>query len=141
MPSGVSEKVGELVIAIDTSGSIGGRELAQFLGEVKGICDAVKPDAVRLLYWDTEVAGDEKYMGAEVENIVHSTKPAGGGGTTVECVPAYMTEHAIKPQAVVVLTDGYLGGSWGDWSVPVLWCIVGGNKNIAPVGKTVHVED
>ena len=141
MPSGVSEKVGELVIAIDTSGSIGGRELAQFLGEVKGICDAVKPDAVRLLYWDTEVAGDEKYMGAEVENIVHSTKPAGGGGTTVECVPAYMTEHAIKPQAVVVLTDGYLGGSWGDWSVPVLWCIVGGNKNVAPVGKTVHVED
>lgn len=141
MPSGVSEKVGELVIAIDTSGSIGGRELAQFLGEVKGICDTVKPDAVRLLYWDTEVAADEKYIGAEVENIVRSTKPAGGGGTTVECVPAYMTEHAIKPQAVVVLTDGYLGGSWGEWTVPVLWCLVGGNRSVAPVGKTVHVVD
>lgn len=141
MPSGVSEKVGELVIAIDTSGSIGGRELAQFLGEVKGICDSVHPDAVRILYWDTAVCADEKYVGHEVENIVHSTKPAGGGGTMVECVPEYMTEHAIKPQAVVVLTDGYLGGSWGTWTVPVLWCIVNGSSAVADCGKTVHVND
>lgn len=141
MPSGVSEQVGELVIAIDTSGSIGGRELAQFLGEVKGICDQVHPDCVRLLYWDTEVCADEKYVGTEVENIVHSTKPAGGGGTTVECVPEYMSEHAIKPQAVVVLTDGYLGGSWGQWSVPVLWCIQGNRSALADCGKTIHIED
>lgn len=141
MPSGVSEQVGELVIAIDTSGSIGGRELSKFLGEVKGICDQVKPDVVRLLYWDTEVCADEKYVGTEVENIMGSTKPAGGGGTTVECVPAYMTQHGVKPQAVVVLTDGYLGGSWGTWACPVLWCIVG-NRNARPdVGKYVHVED
>ena len=141
MPSGVSEQVGELVIAIDTSGSIGGRELSQFLGEVKGICDQVKPEVVRLLYWDTEVCGDEKYEGADVENIVKTTKPAGGGGTTVECVPDYMTQHGVKPQAVIVLTDGYLGGSWGSWACPVLWCIVG-NRNARPdVGKYVHVEN
>ena len=141
MPSGVSEQVGELVIAIDTSGSIGGRELAQFLGEVKGICDQVKPDVVRLLYWDTEVCADEKYVGAEVENLVNSTKPAGGGGTTVECVPEYMSQHGVKPQAVVVLTDGYLGGSWGTWACPVLWCIIGNAHARPDVGKYVHVED
>jgi predicted metal-dependent peptidase len=141
MPSGVSEQVGELVIAIDTSGSIGGRELATFLGEVKGICDQVNPDVVRLLYWDTEVCADEKYVGTEVANIITSTKPEGGGGTTVECVPAYMTQHGVKPQAVVVLTDGYLGGSWGTWACPVLWCIVGNKRAVADCGKTVHVED
>jgi predicted metal-dependent peptidase len=141
MPSGVSEQVGELVIAIDTSGSIGGRELATFLGEVKGICDQVNPDVVRLLYWDTEVCADEKYVGTEVANIITSTKPEGGGGTTVECVPEYMTAHGVKPQAVVVLTDGYLGGSWGTWACPVLWCIVGNKRAVADCGKTVHVED
>ena len=141
MPSGVSEQVGELVIAIDTSGSIGGKELAQFLGEVKGICDQVKPDVVRLLYWDTEVCADERYTDVEVEQIIDSTKPEGGGGTNVKCVPEYMTQSGIKPQAVIVLTDGYLGGSWGQWACPVLWCIVG-NKNVVPdVGKYVHVED
>ena len=141
MPSGVSEQVGELVIAIDTSGSIGGHELAKFLGEVKGICDQVKPDVVRLLYWDTQVCADEKYVGAEVENLVNSTKPAGGGGTTVECVPEYMAQHGVKPQAVIVLTDGYLGGSWGQWACPVLWCIVGNKHAVPDVGKYVHVED
>ena len=141
MPSGVSEQVGELVVAIDTSGSIGRRELAKFLGEVKGICDQVKPDTVRLLYWDTAVCADEKYTGTEVEDIVQSTKPAGGGGTSVECVPEYMTQHGVKPQAVIVLTDGYLGGSWGQWACPVLWCIVGNRNAVPDVGKYVHVED
>jgi predicted metal-dependent peptidase len=141
MPSGISEQVGELVVAVDTSGSIGARELGQFLGEVKGICDTVHPDAIRLLYWDTEVCADEKYVGADVENIVKSTKPAGGGGTDVTCVSKYLTEHGIKPQAVVVLTDGYLGDGWGTWTVPVLWCIVGGNRVVADCGKTIHVND
>lgn len=140
MPSGVSEKVDELVIAIDTSGSIGGRELSQFLGEVKGICDTVHPERVRLLYWDTRVCADEKYEGEYIENIVRSTKPAGGGGTNVTCVPAYMAEHGIKPQAVVVLTDGYLGGTWGSWPCPILWCIVDNNNAVADCGKTIHVE-
>ena len=140
MPSGVSESVGELVIAIDMSGSIGARELSQFLGEVKGICDNVHPEKVRLLYWDTEVCADESYAAHELDTLTESTKPAGGGGTTVTCVPEYLTKHGIKPQAVVVLTDGYLGGEWGQWSAPVLWCIVDNKRAVPDVGTAVHVE-
>ena len=44
MPSGVTEQVGELIVAIDTSGSIGSRELSVFLSEIKEICDTVHPD-------------------------------------------------------------------------------------------------
>jgi predicted metal-dependent peptidase len=144
LPSGVSEKVEELVIAIDTSGSIGRQELAQFLGEVAGICEQVQPSRVRLLYWDTKVCADEKYDTHEIANITKSTKPAGGGGTTVDCVPKYLTENQIKPQAVVVLTDGYLGGKWGtaeQWCVPVLWCIVGDNTDTPTYGACVRVKD
>jgi predicted metal-dependent peptidase len=140
LPSGISEQVGELVVAIDTSGSIGQNELSKFLGEVKAICDTVHPECVRLLYWDTEVCADEKYVGGDIENIVTSTKPKGGGGTDVVCVPAHMSKRNIKPQAVVVLTDGYLGGQWGQWTVPVLWCIVGGNRTTANCGKTIHIS-
>ena len=98
LPSGISETVGELVIAIDTSGSIGGRELSQFLGEVAAIAKAVKPQAVRLLYWDTAVCRDEYYLQDQLDDIVKSTKPAGGGGTMVECVPEYLREKQIKQQ-------------------------------------------
>jgi len=144
MPSGISEQVGTLVIGIDTSGSIGDRELSRFLGEVKGICDTVKPEMIRLLYWDTKVCRDEKYVGGQLQKLTASTKPAGGGGTAVRCVYNYIQEHAIKAQAVVMLTDGYVGTDWGtpsQWGAPVLWCVVG-NKSARPTtGKCVLVDD
>ena len=140
MPSGISEQIGEIVVAIDTSGSIGQRELASFLSEVKAIADTVHPEAVRVLYWDTEVCGDERYEAHELDNLVKTTKPQGGGGTMIECVPAYITKHDIKAQAVIVLTDGYLGGSCGVWNNPVLWCVLD-NKSATPsVGTTVHIK-
>jgi predicted metal-dependent peptidase len=140
MPSGISEQIGEIVVAIDTSGSIGARELGVFLAEIKSVADTVHPEAIRILYWDTSVCGDERYVGAEVDNIVQSTKPKGGGGTDVRCVPDYITDKQIKAQAVIVLTDGYLFGGWGQWQHPVLWCVLD-NKNARPdVGKTVHVK-
>jgi predicted metal-dependent peptidase len=139
MPSGISEQVGELVIAVDTSGSIGQVELTAFMSEIKSICDTVQPEAIRLLYWDTKVCQDEKYDVHQLDDLVKTTKPKGGGGTNVECVTEYLTAEGIKPQAAIVLTDGYLGGSWGSWACPVLWCILD-NKSAKPdTGKYVYI--
>jgi predicted metal-dependent peptidase len=139
MPSGVSQQVEELVIAPDTSGSTTGPLLTAFLSEVVGICEQVKPKALRLLYWDTKVRREELYEVDQLGQLVHSTKPAGGGGTDAACVPDYLRANGIKPQAVVMLTDGYVS-SWGVWDVPVLWCVIG-SKKVPPVGRVVHVED
>jgi predicted metal-dependent peptidase len=140
MPSLVSERVDHMVIGIDTSGSIGGPELTQFLSEVVAIAEHVNPDKVDLIYWDARVAGHEVYNSGTLATLVNSTKPKGGGGTDPTCVPEYLDKHGIKPECVIMLTDGYIGG-WGEWDVPVLWAICGGNKCTAPVGKTVHIED
>jgi hypothetical protein len=37
-----------------------------------------------------------------------------------------------------MLTDGYVG-SWGSWSVPVLWCILNNRSANPSVGKAVHI--
>ncbi|MAO22422.1 MAG: hypothetical protein CMJ25_16880 [Phycisphaerae bacterium] len=140
MPSGISEQVGELVIAIDTSGSIGQRELTAFLSEVKGVCDTVKPDKLRLLYWGSSVVGDEAYDMHDLDNLVKSTKPMGGGGTDVNCVTQYMADEGIKPQACIVLTDGYLYSGWGDWTCPVLWAILDNKSAVPDEGKAVHIK-
>jgi predicted metal-dependent peptidase len=139
MPSGISEQIGEIVVAPDMSGSIGQAELTRMLSEVKSIADTVHPEAVRLLYWDTKICGDERYEKHELDTMIQSTKPAGGGGTMVECVPEYMTAKQIKVQAAIVFTDGYLGGSWGQWDCPVLWVIVDNKNCNPPFGTTVHV--
>jgi predicted metal-dependent peptidase len=144
-PSGITERVGELVIAIDTSGSIGQQELTKCLSEIKGVCDTVRPESVRILYWDTKVCSDELYGDvpnacASLEQLTQTTKPAGGGGTMVQCVPDYIQKNNINAQAVIVLTDGYLGGDWGAWTMPLLWGILD-NKSARPtIGKTLHIN-
>lgn len=117
MPSLIGESVGRIVVAIDMSGSIGAEEIGQFLGEVRSICDHVKPEGIDLLYWDTEVCQHEKYEQDQLDNLLSSTKPRGGGGTDPQCIVNYMSDHKIKAECAVILTDGYVG-SWGkDWQV------------------------
>ena len=142
LPSLIGEKVGHIVIAVDTSGSIGGKEIAEFLSEVKGVAEEVNPEVVDLIYWDSEVAGHETYEASAVESMVESTKPKGGGGTSPSCVSTYLKDKNIKPECIVVLTDGYVGDDWGsEWTAPVLWAIVGGGDMVAEHGKTIHIKE
>lgn len=144
-PSGITERVGELVVSVDASGSVGQHEVTKCLSEIKGICDMVKPESVRILYWDTKVCADELYGDvagacASLEQLTQTTKPRGGGGTNVQCVPDYIRDNNINAQAVIVLTDGYLGGDWGAWTMPLLWGILD-NKHAQPtIGKTLHIS-
>jgi predicted metal-dependent peptidase len=140
MPSTITENVGRIVVAIDTSGSIGTAELSKFLSEVQGICINTKPEKVDLLYWDTDVAAHEVYTQEQLDKLTSSTKPAGGGGTDVACVAKYLKDNQIRPECVIVLTDGYIYGDWGTWTAPVLWTIVGGNKVVPPMGTTIHLD-
>jgi predicted metal-dependent peptidase len=138
MPSAIGEAVGRIVVAIDMSGSIGQAEVGQFLGELLSICNHVQPEGIDLMYWDTEVCAHEKYDRGDYEAIMTSTKPAGGGGTSADCIPKYIAQHKLNPECVIVLTDGYIGG-WGDWKHPVFWGMT--SHMVAPVGISVRIEE
>lgn len=141
MPSGITERVRDIVIAPDTSGStFAPGVLPAFLSEAQAICKTVKPEKAHIIYWDTSVCGHEEYEEDELDTMINSTKPKGGGGTTVSCVGEFMAQKNIKPQAVVVLTDGYLGNDWGVWDCPVLWCVIDNPSCLPPNGKVVHIK-
>ena len=58
----------------------------------------------------------------------------------MQCVTDYIRDNNINAQAVIVLTDGYLGGDWGAWTMPLLWGILD-NKHAQPtIGKTLHIS-
>ena len=124
LPSMENETIGELVIAIDTSASIGQKELTEFATEVVAICDTVTPDRIRILWWDYDVAKEQVFNKDSYQNIKDLLKPDGGGGTRVSCVSEYMVTHKIEPQACIVFTDGYVENdiSWNIQS-PTLWVV------------------
>jgi len=129
LPSMENETIGELVLAIDTSASIGQKELGEFATEVVSICDTVTPERIRILWWDYEVAKEQVFDRDSYQSIRDLLKPDGGGGTRVSCVSEYIIKHNIESQAIIVFTDGYVENdiSW-DIQSPTLW-VVTENKN------------
>ena len=140
LPSLVGEAVGRLVIGVDTSGSIDAKAVGAFLGEVSKVCQTVTPEAIDLVYWDARVCAHEVYEPENFDSLLTTTKPRGGGGTSPVCVRDFIKNKGIKPECIIMLTDGHVD-SWGnDWSAPVLWGIT--TKHItAPVGVSVHIGD
>ena len=144
LPSIIGKRMKSLAVGIDTSGSIQGDLLGAFMGELDKVVRTVSPDRVDLMYWDTNVAKHEVYISTgNAKSIVDNTKPAGGGGTDPDCVPAFMRDHKIKPDALIMLTDGFMSSNSGEWahlSCPILWCVIG-NRNVSiPKGSVVRIE-
>lgn len=140
MPSMQSERIGHIVVAVDTSGSIEGKMITAMLSEVVGLAEQVKPEKVDLLYWDYHVASHEEYDESNLTTLATSTKPRGGGGTSPSCVKRYMEEKRIEPECVIMLTDGYVGNDWPDFGCPTLWVIT--TKGIsAPNGQSIHIRE
>lgn len=145
MPTPISIKLGRIVLAQDTSGSVYGEPLVQFMSEVNSIAQETTPEAIDLLYWDTRIASHEVYEGHEVTNLVATTKPRGGGGTSPECIPAYIKEKGMTPDCVIILTDGeFYRNEVGDWNgvdCPIVWAIIGNKNFTAPRGIVLHIEE
>jgi predicted metal-dependent peptidase len=95
---------------------------------------------VRVLWWDTEVHGEQVFED-NYQNISKLLKPVGGGGTHVSCVSQYIKDNNIKAEAVIVFTDGYVETdiTW-DISTPTLWVVTENRHFKPPFGKLVKYE-
>ena len=137
LPTPMSNSVPSILVAVDTSGSVDDVQVAKFLAEVAGVCETVCPEEVHLLYWGSRVVGHEVYTSDMQDMLRDVTRPMCGGGTDVNCVTQYMEENQLNPTCVLVLTDGYLAGSWGNWHQPILWGIT--TYRVADVGTTIRL--
>ena len=140
LPTVEDESIGEIVVAIDTSGSIGQEQINEFATELVSICEVVTPDAIRILWWDTMVHGEQVFTD-NYTNIGQMLKPLGGGGTRVACVSEYINNKKVEAEAVLVFTDGYVEQSpkW-DISAPTLWLVTDNTGWQPPAGKKVIVN-
>jgi predicted metal-dependent peptidase len=134
LPGPTGRRMGEMVLLVDTSGSIWGPLLDAFGDELNGILEDMQPEKVHVLYWDAEFQGHAEY---EVDDLPVKIEPAGGGGTEFDGVWAWIAQQGIDPACVVALTDLYC--SFGeDPGYPVLWCSVAGS--VAPFGDIVKLQ-
>ena len=133
LPSVTGEMLGEIVIAVDCSGSIGQREINEFATEVKALKEDGNPSALHVVYFDSEVSHYE-HFGRDDE--VH-IEAHGGGGTAFSPIFKYLDDNAIVPVACVVLTDLCCDDFGNMPDYPVLW--VSNHSDKAPWGEVVKM--
>jgi predicted metal-dependent peptidase len=135
LPGLRSEELGEVVVAVDTSGSIGAAELALFGGELDALLGAFDCTAT-ILYHDSAVCHVQTWAPANGPLVL---EPKGGGGTSHVPVFEWVSREAVTPACVVCLTD--LETDFPDIApeAPVLWAVTGGNQSTPPFGRVVHV--
>jgi predicted metal-dependent peptidase len=143
LPSSINETVGEVILAIDTSGSISNDDIGKVATHIRELCESVTPERIRVLWWDTKVHGEQVFEG-NYENITSLLKPMGGGGTRVSSVSDYILNKNLTADCVIVFTDGYLEDDI-KWRVdiPALWLITqGGSRSfVPPRGGKIQIND
>ena len=138
LPSHYSEAAGDLVVACDTSGSMR-PYYARIFGEIGRICEQVKPRAVTVIWWDTQVSSVQRFGPSDYTSMQDKLKATGGGGTRVSVVAEYMREKKLKPQVTIMLTDGYVESQFECPAGPLLWGVVGHASFTPSRGKVLRI--
>lgn len=145
MPTLYEGKTGEIVIAVDTSGSIDVPQLSQFVAEVEGIRKAFKNLRVIVIGADTHVRSTQIF---EHTDIIDTSKIQlkGGGGTQFGPTLEWAKKNAPEAAVLVYMTDGEMysqlpDSCWPDY--PVIWCLTHPNeyfsKRIAGRGRVTTI--
>jgi predicted metal-dependent peptidase len=99
-------RMGEIVIAVDTSGSLQSEELAYFNAHINRILETCLPEKVTVLYCDYNIGGEVEYT---PDDLPITLKPVGGGGTSFKPVFKWLDDYDGEVECLVYFTDG-----WGD---------------------------
>ena len=134
LPSVERRGLGTIVVAIDTSGSIGGAELEQFAGELSAIAEEAQPEMVHVIYCDSAVQSVQHFTAGESLRL----KPKGGGGTDFRPVFEWVKDHGAEPACLIYLTDLCCSKYPEVPEYPVLW--VTASRRTARFGETVRIE-
>lgn len=133
LPSLHTEAMGALVVAVDTSGSMGAEELGLAARNIRAIAEDCRPSAIHVVYCDSRVTHTETFEPGD-EIALH---PRGGGGTAFAPVFEWVEELGEKIAALIYLTDLYGNTDIEEPEYAVVWAVP--NNRVGPFGTTVRI--
>lgn len=130
----------DVTVAIDMSGSISNKQASMFLSEIAGMMGSFSGYKVHVFCFDTRTYNPADFT-SENMDLIDEYEPMGGGGTDFDCIFDYLKENAIDPKRLIVFTDGYPCGSWGDKDYCDTTWIIHGDKDPHPPFGTWAIYD
>ncbi|MET0067894.1 MAG: VWA-like domain-containing protein [Candidatus Thiodiazotropha sp.] len=136
LPSLRSNQV-ELVVALDTSGSIQDREMGEFLAEIDALKGQMRA-RVTLLACDSALAEGAPWVYEAWEDFQLPESITGGGGTSFLPVFDWVRDQGIRPDLLVYFTDAEGAFPEHPPQFPVIWLIKG--KESPPWGQRIQLN-
>lgn len=130
----------DVVVSIDMSGSVSNRQAQDFLAEIGGMMSAFDGYKVHVFCFDTDTYNPQDFT-SENMDLIENYTPQGGGGTDFDAIFKYLKDNAIEPKRLIVFTDGYPCGSWGDENYCDTTWIIHGDKDPHPPFGTWALYD
>lgn len=128
-------------VAIDMSGSISTKQAQAFLGEISGMMESFDGYKVHVFCFDTEIYNPQDFTSENMDSV-ENYEPMGGGGTDFTAIFDYLKESGKEPKRLIVFTDGYPCGSWGDPEYcDTTWIIHGDPNPNPPFGQYAIYND
>jgi predicted metal-dependent peptidase len=121
----------DVVVTLDMSGSISNKQAQAFLGEIAGMMEAFDGYKVHVFCFDTDTYNPQDFTSENMDSIENYV-PQGGGGTDFDCIFDYLKKIGNVPKRLIVFTDGYPCGSWGDPDYCDTTWIIHGDPNPNP---------
>jgi len=141
MPGMKLDPMIDIAVALDASGSISETMLKDFLGEIQGIMESFPAYRIHVVTFDTEAYNPVQYDSENLDDIC-DYEIKGGGGTDFDCIFNYLKENEIEPKRLVVFTDGYPFGSWGDENyADTVWILHGTTTIVPPWGQHAYYDE
>jgi len=141
MPGMKLDPMIDIAVALDASGSISTTMLKDFLGEIQGIMDSFPAYRIHVITFDTDAYNPAQYDSDNLEDIC-DYEVSGGGGTDFDCIFKYLKDNEIEPKRLVVFTDGYPFGSWGDENyADTVWILHGTTTIEPPWGQYAYYDE
>jgi predicted metal-dependent peptidase len=130
----------DIVLVIDTSGSVPQRAYDRFLTEAQAVLDELKPERLHLLSVSHYVC-DVHTLESGKDTV--PTKLRGGGGTMFQPAFDWIQQQGLEVDVLVYLTDGFAFDlrSLQEPDYPVLWASTVLQQRDYPFGDTVMVTD
>ena len=140
MPGQKPDELIDIAVMIDASGSIDPHMLRDFVSETQGIMEQFQSYKIHVGTFDTRVYNAVQYDSENLDSMT-DYEVEGGGGTDFDCIFEYLKEEQIEPKRLVVFTDGYPFGSWGDENyADTVWILHGTTTIVPPWGQWAYYE-
>ena len=141
MPGMKVDPMIDIAVFLDASGSISSTMLKDFLGEVQGIMDSFPAYKIHVVTFDTDCYNPVQYDSDNLDSMC-DYEVSGGGGTDFDAIFSYLKDNEIEPKRLVVFTDGYPYGSWGDENyADTVWVLHGTTTIVPPWGQYAYYEE